>query len=180
MTETHVLSRWRFIRAIVLLPGTVLVLIPALILAFKGIDVRIAEPTLPVLLFFWTGLFCAAAGIGLAGWCMAIFLQHGQGTPAPWDPPRQLVVAGPYRHVRNPMIAGVLLILAAEALLFRSWGLTVWWIVFFLGNALYFPLVEEPELINRFGDDYRDYKSHVPRWVPRREAWRKYRKAGKE
>lgn len=171
MPETSILKA--YIKAIVLLPGTVLVLVPAIILAFTGTDVRIAEPTLAGLFFFWSGLFCAAAGMGLAVWCMALFLRRGQGTPAPWDPPLKLVVAGPYRHVRNPMITGVLLMLAAEVLFWRSWGLAAWWAVFFLGNVLYFPLVEERGLVKRFGDDYREYAANVPRWVPRYRAWKK-------
>ena len=172
--------RWAFLKALVLLPGTVLVLVPVMILVLTGIDVHIAEPTLAGLFFFWAGLFCAAAGLVLAAWCMALFRRHGRGTPAPWDPPRQLVVAGPYRHVRNPMITGVLLMLAAEALLFRSWGLAIWGGVFFLGNAIYFPLVEEPGLVKRFGHAYRVYMANVPRWIPRRRAWCEERKPGEE
>jgi protein-S-isoprenylcysteine O-methyltransferase Ste14 len=75
------------------------------------------------------------------------------------------------------MITGVLLMLAAEALLWRSWALALWGIVFFLGNALYFPLVEERALVRRFGDDYREYAANVPRWIPRRQAWEKDRRA---
>ena len=167
-----------YIKAIVVLPGTVLVLVPAVILALTGIDGRFAEPTLAGLFFFWSALFCAAAGLGLAAWCMTLFHRRGRGTPAPWDPPRKLVVAGPYRHVRNPMIISVLLILAAEALLLRAWALAAWGAIFFLGNCLYFPLVEEPGLVNRFGDDYREYRANVPRWIPRRKAWRRGRRTG--
>ncbi len=169
-----------FFKALLLLPGTVLVLVPAVILTFTGIDARFGEPTLSGLFFFWAGLLCAAAGTGLAGWAMALFIRRGRGTPAPWDPPRNLVVAGPYRHVRNPMITGVLLILAAEALLLRSWALAAWGVVFFLGNCLYFPLVEEPGLVNRFGDDYREYRANVPRWIPCRQAWHRGRRAGED
>ncbi len=167
-----------YIKAIVMLPGTVLVLVPAVILVFTGIDVCFAEPTLAGLFFFWTATFCAAAGMGLAGWCMTLFHRRGHGTPAPWDPPRRLVVAGPYRHVRNPMIISVLLMLAAEALLWRSLALAVWWGIFFLGNCLYFPLVEEPGLVNRFGDDYREYRANVPCWIPRCKAWCRGRRPG--
>ena len=78
------------------------------------------------------------------------------------------------------MIAGVLLMLAAEALLFRSWGLALWVAVFFLGNTVYFRLVEEPGLVKRFGDAYREYRAHVPRWIPRREGWCQDIAAGEE
>jgi protein-S-isoprenylcysteine O-methyltransferase Ste14 len=98
-------------------------------------------------------------------------MKFGQGTPAPWDPPKKFVVRGPYRHVRNPMIIGVLLMLLAEAMVLQSWPITGWMIVFFIGNAIYFPLVEEKGLEKRFGQDYRQYKAHVHRWIPRIRAW---------
>ena len=166
-----------FIKAIILLPGTVLVLVPAVILFLSGVGARATVPTFTDLVCFWAGLVSAAAGIALAGWSMALFLNIGESTPAPWQPPRKLVVQGPYRRVRNPMITGVLLMLAAEALLWRSWALALWGVVFFLGNALYFPLVEERALVRRFGDDYREYAANVPRWIPRRRPWKKDRRA---
>ena len=169
-----------FIKAVILLPGTGLVLVPATILFFTGDGARTTTPTLTGLVCFWAGLVSAAAGIALAVWSMALFLKIGQGTPAPWLPPRKLVVQGPYRHVRNPMITGVLLMLAAEALLWRSWALALWGVVFFLGNALYFPLVEERGLVRRFGDDYREYAANVPRWIPRRRPWNKDTKTAED
>jgi protein-S-isoprenylcysteine O-methyltransferase Ste14 len=96
-----------------------------------------------------------------------LFARVGEGTLAPWDPTRKLVVRGPYRHVRNPMITGVLAILLGEAALFGSWPLLVWAFGFFALNAIYMPLVEEPGLVRRFGDDYVRYRRNVPRWLPR-------------
>jgi protein-S-isoprenylcysteine O-methyltransferase Ste14 len=81
-------------------------------------------------------------------------------------------VLGVYRHVRNPMISGVLLNLLGEALLFGSRPIALWFAIFFAANAIYLPLVEEPGLEARFGDDYRRYRAAVPRWVPRWSAWR--------
>ena len=81
------------------------------------------------------------------------------------------MVRGPYRHVRNPMIAGVLLMLAAESLIFGSWHLAGWTLAFFLGNAVYLRSVEEPALERRFGDDYRRYRANVPRWIPALRPW---------
>ena len=102
---------------------------------------------------------------------IGVGMRYGEGTPAPWEPPRKLVVRGPYRHARNPMISSVLILIAAEALLFGSWPLLVWMGVFFLGNVVYFPLVEEKGLAERFGQAYREYKKNVPRWLPRRRGW---------
>ena len=107
----------------------------------------------------------------IAGWTTRLFVDKGEGTPAPWDPPTKLVVVGPYRHVRNPMITGVFLMLTAESVLFGSWPLFGWVVVFFLLNTVYFSKVEEPGLERRFGENYRHYRSNVPRWIPRWRQW---------
>ena len=104
-------------------------------------------------------------------WTVRLFVRQGEGTPAPWDPPQKLVVAGPYRHVRNPMITSVLLMLGGEALVFQSSAIAAWLIVFFVVNGVYFPMSEEKGLEARFGDDYRRYKQNVPRWLPRPTPW---------
>jgi protein-S-isoprenylcysteine O-methyltransferase Ste14 len=100
-----------------------------------------------------------------------LFAREGEGTLAPWDPTRKLVAHGPYRHVRNPMITGVLLVLLGEAALLGSLGVLAWAAFFFTINAIWFPLVEEPGLVRRFGADYEEYRRNVPRWVPRRTPW---------
>jgi len=121
---------------------------------------------------FWLGLALAATGFLLAAWTTRLFVTRGEGTPAPWAPPRELVVRGPYRHVRNPMITGVLLVLGAESLLFGSWPVAGWTLVFFLINTVYLTRIEEPGLERRFGDDYRRYRASVPRWIPRAVPWK--------
>jgi protein-S-isoprenylcysteine O-methyltransferase Ste14 len=115
----------------------------------------------------------AVVGFGLALVVGTIrrFVTEGRGTLAPWDPPRHLVVSGVYRRVRNPMISGVILILLGEALAFLSIPLLGWAAGFWVINAIYIPLLEEPMLEARFGEEYREYKAHVPRWVPRRLPW---------
>jgi protein-S-isoprenylcysteine O-methyltransferase Ste14 len=153
------------------LPGPALVFVPAIILTLaenSGISYQFATPDQGL---FWLALLPAGAGLGLAVWTVKLFVKFGNGTPAPWDPPKKLVIRGPYRHVRNPMITGALLILLAEALLFQSWPIAVWMVFFFIGNTIYFWLIEEKALEKRFGDDYRKYRAHVPRWIPRLQPW---------
>lgn len=87
------------------------------------------------------------------------------------DPTQRLVVQGVYRHVRNPMISGVMAILLGEVVLAASLPLACWFLVFVAGNALYIPLAEEPGLAKRFGDDYEAYRRNVPRWIPRLKPW---------
>ena len=159
------------IKAVLVLPGTVLVFVPGALLWLVAESGAVHIPAGPSQPTFWFALVLAMSGFALAAWTTRLFVTTGRGTPAPWAPPERLVVRGPYRHVRNPMITGVLLMLGAESLFFGSWHLAGWMLVFFAGNALYFPLVEERALERRFGDDYRIYKANVPRWIPRPRPW---------
>jgi len=162
---------WRLLKPIIVLPGTVLVFVPVIILiaTYKRFPLELIGPER---LLFWPGIIAAGLGITLALWTVTLFTKFGQGTPAPWDPPQKLVVRGPYRHVRNPMITGVLLMLTAEALLVQSWPIFFWLVFFYLANVIYFPLFEERSLEKRFGEDYHIYKKHVPRWIPRPTPWK--------
>ncbi|MFQ5971774.1 MAG: methyltransferase family protein [Alphaproteobacteria bacterium] len=122
--------------------------------------------------WFWLSVVPGCLGLVFAIWTVRLFSERGGGTPAPWNPPTKLVVRGPYRHVRNPMITSVMAILAAEALLFRSWPVAAWLLAFLVVNAVYLPLFEERDLQRRFGEDYKLYRSNVPRWWPRLTPWR--------
>ena len=117
------------------------------------------------------GALVFGLGLALFTWCVALFARVGRGTLAPWDPTKQLVVVGPYRHVRNPMITGVATMLAGEALFFHSARIGYWLLLFLAINQVYFLLLEEPGLLARFGDDYARYRAAVPRWVPRWRGW---------
>ncbi len=99
------------------------------------------------------------------------FVTEGEGTLAPWDPPSRLVVRGPYRYVRNPMISGVVFGLFGEALILLSRPHFMWAVIFLGINFVYIPLLEEPQLAGRFGADYVEYCRHVPRLIPRLRAW---------
>ena len=159
------------LRSIIILPGSTLVIIPVVLLWVSS-DTRYAPQVVsPASLLFWLALVLAATGIALAGSTVRLMLHYGEGPPAPWDPTRKLVLMGPYRHVRNPMISGALLILLSEAIFFQSWLIYFWWFAFLIFNLLYIPLVEEKNLEDRFGEDYLLYKTHVPRWIPTVRPW---------
>ena len=96
-----------------------------------------------------------AFGLCMIAWTVALFAGVGRGTLAPWDPPERLVVRGPYRYVRNPMITGVVSVLLGEAALFGSPAVLAWAGFVFALNAVYFPLIEEPDLRSRFGAGLR-------------------------
>jgi protein-S-isoprenylcysteine O-methyltransferase Ste14 len=154
--------------AIVILPVTMTVLIPLWVI--RGNAFRPPATVLEVLSVV-TGALLFCAGFLLFAATVFLFATRGRGTLAPWDPPSRLVVAGPYRFVRNSMIVGVIFIIAAESLIFRSVALAEWAAVFLLINAIYFPLLEEPQLEKRFGEEYREYKRHVGRFIPRIRPW---------
>ena len=161
------------IKAIVILPGTALVYVPALIIWLTSGGAWAAQFP-PGSAFFWmAGLLFAAAGLAMMVWTMRLFASKGGGgTPAPWQPVKNFIVAGPYRHVRNPMLIGVNLFLTAEALLLQSWPIFIWMAAFVIINTVYFAFSEEPQLEKRFGGAYADYKHNVPRWLPRLTPWR--------
>lgn len=165
------MSIWRHVRAAVLLPGTVTVPIPAALLAIEGADIGWGLAGLWAALPLVAGAALVLAGLAVWYATVTLFARVGGGTLAPWDPTRKLVVLGPYRYVRNPMIIGVLLVLLGEAVLFGSPWILAWAAAFFAVNAVWFPLVEEPGLVQRFGREYQDYGRAVPRWLPRRRPW---------
>jgi protein-S-isoprenylcysteine O-methyltransferase Ste14 len=138
-----------------------LVFLPARILAWSGIA-QPADPALPQLI----GACLGAAGAALALWCILTFAFVGKGTPAPFDPPRRLVVRGPYRFVRNPMYVGAGLALFGAALVYRSWALAGYGALFLLAMNGFVLLYEEPTLRRAFGEDYQAYCGRVRRWWP--------------
>ncbi len=161
-----------FFKAILILPGTVLVVIPAFLIWLSQGTAYAA--TLPPVLSVrvLAAVVFGAAGLSLMVWTMRLFAQKGGGgTPAPWEPIRNFIVQGPYRYMRNPMLTGVILSLVAEAVLLWSIPVGLWMVFFIIANTVYFAFVEEPGLERRFGDAYRAYKTEVPRWLPRRTPY---------
>lgn len=114
----------------------------------------------------------AIAGLILFFYTLFLFVRIGKGTLAPWTRKHKLIVKGPYRYCRNPMITGVLFILIGESFFLSSANILEWTGIFFLINNIYFPLFEEPDLYNTFGEDYKQYKKNVPRWLPRFTPYR--------
>jgi protein-S-isoprenylcysteine O-methyltransferase Ste14 len=117
------------------------------------------------------GLGLLALGLVLFATSLRQFVTEGHGTLAPWDPPLELVVRGPYRHVRNPMISGVVFILFGESLVLLSVAHAAWAGAFLAINLIYIPLIEEPQLERRFGAAYLEYCRNVPRVLPRPRPW---------
>ena len=126
----------------------------------------------PIVQIVLGALFCAI-GLVLLVATILRFARQGKGTLAPWDPPRHLVVEGPYAYTRNPMISGVVFVLLGETALLESIPILVWFAVVVVANTVYFKLSEEPGLVRRFGAEYVDYRKHVPMWIPRFSPWKR-------
>src|SRR5207344_2230851 len=112
----------------------------------------------------WLGVALAVLGVALALWCILTFAFVGRGTPAPFDPPRRLVVRGPYRAVRNPMYLGAWFYLVGFALFYRSTGAALYALAFLIVMHTFVVLYEEPRLRRTFGRDYEAYCERVGRW----------------
>ena len=141
----------------ILVPGTVAVVVPGAI----GTDA--STPTL----YSSIGFLPMALGAAIYLWCVWDFATAGQGTPAPIDAPKRLVLRGLYRYVRNPMYVGVLLILTGESITFRSTRILTYALVVCIFFNMFVILYEESALKRKFGASYEEYLKTVPRWIPR-------------
>ena len=117
------------------------------------------------------------AAVGLP--CVWEFAWRGLGTPFPLDPPRRLVISGPYRYVRNPMYLGMGIALIGEALVFPhiARGMLAEIAILWAAVSLFIIFGEEPILRRMFGAEYDDYRTHVRRWIPRLTPFDKGRTA---
>lgn len=139
----------------------VLLFLPARVLEWLGVTRTPAIGSPQV-----AGAIAVVLGGALALWCVLTFAFVGRGTPAPFDPPRRLVVNGPYQFVRNPMYVGAGLALAGVALFYESLLLLGLTLLFFLVAHLFVLLYEEPTLRRLFGAEYEAYCRRVRRWWP--------------
>ncbi len=144
---------------ILVLPATITVYLPYWLLAAR-------PATAQLYAFRYVGLLPILLGVGMNLWCAWDFAVTGRGTPAPIDPPKELVVRGLYRYVRNPMYVGVLSVLLGEALFFATRTLLWYAAIVFVGFNLFVLLYEEPTLRGKFGAAYERYCAAVPRWLP--------------
>ena len=174
MTET--LERrlwWRHILSFLLFPAMMAIVIPALIVGWA--DVRMPDAGSPLTVGLMSvGVLLVAGGLVMLCWTVYLFDRVGEGTLGIGDvlgQPVKLVVRGPYRHVRNPMISGVLAILLGEAALTASGWLLLWFALFFAVLTTAIRGWEEPHLARRFGAEYVNYRRNVPRWIPRVSGW---------
>ena len=145
-----------------LVPGTVLGLVPLALIAIGW------GPSFDLGAGRVIGYALFMAGVAIIVWCFVDFVRRGHGTPAPYDPPRQLVVAGLYKCVRNPQYVGVVLVALSEAVLSGRLLLLGYAVFLAIGYHLFVRFYEEPTLQRTFGEDYVRYCAAVSRWLPQR------------
>ena len=143
---------WKSLAAFLALPGVIAFALP-LVIGLPAEDVSVL------------GFLPLLAGCLLLGWCVREFYVAGHGTLAPWSPPENLVVSGPYRWSRNPMYLAVLSILFGWALLFRSPELAVYALAVAIAFHLRIVYGEEPWLAGEHAESWIRYRSEVPRWL---------------
>lgn len=141
--------------------GLLIVYLPGRIMGWTGttMPLEVHGPQI-------TGMVVGAVGVALTFWCVFGFIRMGRGTPAPFDAPRQLVIRGPYRFVRNPMYIGAATILAGVAIFYESSAIVIYAVAFLLVFHLFVVFYEEPVLRRKFGPDYIAYCHRVGRWWP--------------
>ena len=123
----------------------------------------------------WEKWTLASLLLGMPFFCIGLELlrvttqlfDRNNGSLAPWNPPTEMVVEGPYRYTRNPMIGGIFAMVLGEALALRSRSIGGWLCLFVLAQNIYIRVDEEPKLRERFGAPYEEYERSVPRWF----AW---------
>lgn len=120
----------------------------------------------PPLLGTWVAGALFAVGVVLWVGSAEAFSRRGRGTPAPNDAPRFLVTDGLHGILRNPLIAGEVMVIWAEALWFGSAGVFAAAALFTAFAHWVVVRVEEPGLRKRFGESYEAYCRRVPRWLP--------------
>jgi protein-S-isoprenylcysteine O-methyltransferase Ste14 len=111
-------------------------------------------------------------GASIIVWCSVDMVRKGRGTPAHLDPPRQLIINGLYRYVRNPIYLGALMFHFGYILWFGSNLMIVYFLFFVLVYQILIVLIEEPILRHMFGERYQAYCRQVPRWIPNFKSYR--------
>jgi len=161
VTVSGLLLALRSLLWTLLLPGMFGVYLPWRYFGVSRVQVDFTNP-LDLL-----GLGLIVIGAALLAACIWEFARRGRGTLSPADPPKELVVQGLYRYVRNPMYLSVSTMVLGQALLARSTALLLYWAIFFAVVNLFVRFYEEPALRRQFGESYDRYTQRVGRWLPR-------------
>ncbi len=113
------------------------------------------------------GIILMWAGAALAIYCTILMFIYAKGTPLVTSSPQKILVRNIYAYIRHPMMWALFIVVLGEALTFGQYILFIWLIA--MSRIIYLVVVnyEEPQLENRFGEDWKEYCQKVPRWLPR-------------
>lgn len=146
----------------ILVFGTIFALLPAFAIALNK---QFGWPVWDSLLFDGFGVVLMVLGAGVYAFCAQLFALRGGGTTSPLEPPKKLVAAGPYRYSRNPIYVGYVCFLVGEFLIFGHLALLLYALAVAAVIQVLIVRWEEPQLLRRFGREYEEYCSAVPRWL---------------
>jgi protein-S-isoprenylcysteine O-methyltransferase Ste14 len=152
----------RILLIAILLFGGVFGVVPILVVE---VNRRLGLPQWDWYLANESGIALMAIGVMLYVYCAIRFAREGRGTPSPIEPTRRLVTSGIFRYSRNPIYVGYVAFLLG---LFVFFGDTLLLAYALLVAGLIHALVvrwEEPDLTQRFGDEYESYLQRTPRWI---------------
>jgi len=99
------------------------------------------------------------------------FARRGQGTPIPYDPPKQLVISGFYRYISNPMQLSCSLVMTAWAGVLRNPWLVTAGVISFLYSWGLASWDEGEDMKVRFGQPWQEYRNNVHNWRLRLTPW---------
>jgi protein-S-isoprenylcysteine O-methyltransferase Ste14 len=131
-----------------------------------GVALELAFPigALPLVLAVVAGLVGVSLWLALDGSAMLRFRRAGTSM-VPMRPTTALVTSGPYRITRNPMYVGMAFLYVGLALsLGVIWALGLLPVVLLVVDRLVIAR-EERYLNAKFGEEYREYKRRVHRWL---------------
>jgi len=152
-------------RTIVL--GTILLFLALVAGPYVAVQFDYIADPIPLGPFRFIGVLMILFGAPLAVWCSYILLMPGNKRAVPHDSPEGLAIAGPYKRIRNPFMLGWLVILWGEVVFFESIPLLFYALILTLCVHFWIFAFEEPSLEDRYGEEYREYKRSVPRWLPK-------------
>jgi len=147
-----------------ILPFFVLIIVPAVLIWI--------DPFPPLELGLWRLLGVAFVLFGsivfITSHRMIYKPDQWKGIPSalPGEP-NQLITNGPYRFIRHPIVTSIFLILIGETVLTQSIMPVIWLLLIGIIGIPIIVYVEEPRLEKKFGNEYREYKKRVPRFIPK-------------
>jgi protein-S-isoprenylcysteine O-methyltransferase Ste14 len=178
LLPSQLLARWttrderlpaRALLQMIVFSGLVVFLLPLVIVETSGSTWvnPLDRPTWALSLI--VQILAVPAVIGLTA--VQEFVERGEGTPVPFDPPRRLVSTGIYAFVRNPMQVSAIALLLLLGLFVENLWIAAAGVIAHIYSAGLAGWDEDEDLVNRFGDGWRAYKKNVRRWFPRLRPW---------